>query len=123
MQTAIKPQTFCGRNFSTEDLLMIQEVVTTCGSISRYELAHTICELLEWTRPGGGLKARECKDLLESLEEKKVLELPEKRKTGYIGSQKFKEEVQKEAPYSGLTGSVEEYTPLDVSSFQARRGG
>jgi hypothetical protein len=121
MQTSIKPQTFCGRNFSTEDLLMIQEVVTTCGGISRYELAHTICELLEWKRPGGGLKARECKDLLEILEEKKVLELPEKRKTGYIGSQKFKEEAQEEEPYSGLTGSVEAFSPLDVELIQTRK--
>jgi hypothetical protein len=121
MQTAIKPQIFCGRNFSAEDLLMIQEVVNTCGGISRYELAHTICELLEWKRPGGGLKARECKDLLEILEEKKVLELPEKRKTGYIGSQKFKEETQEEVPYSGLTGSVEEFSPMDVQLIKTRK--
>jgi hypothetical protein len=121
MQTAIKPQIFCGRNFSAEDLLMIQEVVNTCGGISRYELAHTICELLEWKRPGGGLKARECKDLLKILEEKKVLELPEKRKTGYIGSQKFKEETQEEVPYSGLTGSVEEFSPMDVQLIKTRK--
>ncbi|MCF8113842.1 MAG: DUF4338 domain-containing protein [Desulfotignum sp.] len=117
----MKPQTFCGRNFSTEDLLMMQEVVTTCGGISRYELAHTVCELLEWKCPGGGLKARECKDLLEILGEKKVLELSEKRKTGYIGSQKFKEEAQEEVPYSGPTGSVEAFSPLDVELIQTRK--
>lgn len=44
MQTSIKPQTFCCRNFSTEDLLMIQEVVTTCGGISRHELE--VCPLV-----------------------------------------------------------------------------
>ncbi|WP_024336325.1 hypothetical protein [Desulfotignum balticum] len=80
MHTAITPQTFCGRNFSTEDLLMIKEVVTTCGSTSRYELAHTICELLEWKRPGGGLKARECKDLLEILEKKRFWNFRRKEK-------------------------------------------
>ncbi|MCA1793606.1 MAG: hypothetical protein LC660_06995 [Desulfobacteraceae bacterium] len=70
MLRAIKPQKFCGRTFLADELSMIQEIITTCGGISRYELAHTICELLEWKRPGGGLKARECKDLLEILEEK-----------------------------------------------------
>lgn len=121
MLRAIKPQKFCGRTFSADELSMIQEVITTCGGISRYELAHTVCELLEWKRPGGGLKARECKDLLELLEEKKVLELPEKRKTGYIGSQKFKEAVQEEVPYSKLTGSVESFSPLDVELIQTRK--
>lgn len=121
MLRAITPQKFCGRTFSADELSMIQEVITTCGGISRYELAHTICELLEWKRPGGGLKARECKDLLELLEEKKVLELPEKRKTGYIGSQKFKEAVQEEVPYSKLTGSVEAFSPLDVELIQTRK--
>ena len=120
MQRAIKPQKFCGRTFSADDLSMIQEIVTTCGGISRYELAHTICELLEWKRPGGGLKARECKDLLKILEEKKILKLPKKRKTGYIGCQKFKEEVQKKEPYNGLTGSVEAFSPLDVERIQSR---
>ncbi len=121
MLRAIKPQKFCGRTFSTDELSMIQEIITTCGGISRYELAHTICELLEWKRPGGGLKARECKDLLEILEEKKILELPEKRKTGYIDSQKFKEEIQEELPYCRLTGSVEEFSPLDVELIQTRK--
>jgi hypoxanthine-guanine phosphoribosyltransferase len=50
MQT-VKQQTFCGREFTGKDILLIQEVVDTCGGISRRELAHTVCELLEWKRP------------------------------------------------------------------------
>jgi hypothetical protein len=64
MQTAADQQRFCGREFTTEEVSLIQEVVETCAGISRLELAHTVCELLEWKRPGGGLKARECRDLL-----------------------------------------------------------
>jgi hypothetical protein len=120
MLRAIKPQKFCGRTFSIDELSMIQEIITMCRGISRYELAHTVCELLDWKRPGGGLKARECKDLLELLEEKGFLELPEKMKTGYIGPQKFKEGVEDDAPYSGLTGSVEEFVPLDIQLVTSR---
>ena len=47
MQT-IKLQTFCGREFSCEEITLIQEVVATCCSISRRELAHSVYELLEW---------------------------------------------------------------------------
>ena len=31
------------------------------------EIARTICELLRWKRPGGGLKNHECRQLLEQL--------------------------------------------------------
>ncbi len=121
MQTLIKPQRFCGRNFSADDLLMITEIVTTCGGISRNELAHTVCELLDWKRPNGGLKARECKDLLELLENKGILELPEKKQTGNCTPQKFKEEVTgNNEPYCTLSGSVEEFAPLDIQRVRDR---
>jgi hypothetical protein len=39
--TAINQQRFCGREFTTEEVSLIQEVVTTCAGISRLELANT----------------------------------------------------------------------------------
>jgi len=120
MQTMIEQKRFCGRDFTKEEFSLIQEVVGTCGGISRRELAHTVCELLEWQRPGGGLKNRECQDLLEFLEGKGVLKLPEKRRTGYNGPQKRIAEVPCEEPYSILTGSIESFTPLDVQRVQTR---
>jgi len=51
-----KQQRICGRQFSTQEVALIQEVVASCAGISRYELAHTICELLNWKRPTGRLK-------------------------------------------------------------------
>lgn len=120
MQTLIKPQKFFGRNFTTDELLMIREVVGTCEGISRNELAHTVCELLDWKRPRGGLKARECKDVLERLENKGFLDLPEKRQTGYCGPQKFKEARAEKEPYSRLSGSVEEFFPLDIERVRSR---
>ncbi|PIE62523.1 MAG: hypothetical protein CSA25_04880 [Desulfobacter postgatei] len=120
MPTLIRPQRFCGRNFSAEELLMIREVVSTCDGISRNELAYTVCELLNWKRPRGGLKARECNDLLVLLENKGILELPEKRKTGHCGPQKLKKAATNSEPYSKLSGSVEEFTPLDIQRVQCR---
>ncbi len=120
MPTLIKQQRFCGRHFSTDELMMIREVVSTCDGISRNELAHTVCELLDWKRPRGGLKARECNEFLELLEDKGVLELPEKRDTGYCGPQKFKREETDKNPYSSLSGSVEEFAPLDIERVKSR---
>ena len=37
-------QRFCGREFSIGEVSLIQEVVNTCGGISRNELANTVCD-------------------------------------------------------------------------------
>ena len=120
MQTLLKQQKFCGRFFPTDELSMIREVVSSCGGISRNELAHTVCELLDWKRPRGGLKARECYEFLELLENKGILKLPEKRHTGYCGPQKFKEAVTDNEFLSTLSGSVEEFAPLDIQRVRSR---
>ena len=49
------------------------------------EIARTICELLEWTRPNGGLKNHECRQLLERLAAEGVLTLPALRNLGGRG--------------------------------------
>ena len=119
MQT-IKQQTFCGREFTGEEISLIQEVVATCGGISRRELAHTVCELLEWKRPNDRLKARECSDLLELLESKGVLILPDKTRKNKIGSQKIILKSPCVQSSSTLSGSVEEFTPLEIQRVQNR---
>ncbi|MEK7404384.1 MAG: DUF4338 domain-containing protein [Acidobacteriota bacterium] len=49
------------------------------------EIARTVCELLEWKRPNGGLKNHECRQLLERLEAEGMLRLPALRKLGGRG--------------------------------------
>src|ERR1039458_3782750 len=45
------------------------------------EIARTVCELLEWKRPNGGLKNHECRQLLERLAAEGVLTPPELRRS------------------------------------------
>ena len=78
---------FCGQPVAAEDLELIRETVRDCGGLSRTELAYTMCELLGWQRPNGGLKARECRQFLEELEAQGILQLP-----GYKGNaRRYKE--------------------------------
>jgi len=65
---------FSGREFATQDVSLIREVVEGCSGISRTELSYTVCELLEWRRPNGGLKGRECLNFLERLESEGVFQ-------------------------------------------------
>jgi len=121
MQTEKDQQWFCGREFTAEEVSLIQEVVEACTGISRLELAHTICELLEWKRPGGGLKARECRDLLERLERQGVLTLPDKKSCGSSKPRKLIARAEKEQVHSELTGSVEEFAPLEVELVESQQ--
>ena len=121
MQTATDQQRFCGREFTAEEVSLIQEVVETCAGISRLELAHTVCELLEWKRPGGGLKARECRDLLERLDIQGVLTLPDKKPCGSSKPRKLIAPAEEGQVHSELTGSVEEFAPLDVELVESRQ--
>ncbi len=121
MHTARDQQKFCGREFTGEEVSLIQEVVETCGRISRTELAHTVCELLDWKRANGGLKARECRDLLERLESQGVLTLPPKKSSGSRKSRKCITRAGEGQVHSALTGSVEAFTPLDVQLVESRQ--
>jgi len=120
MQTATKQQRISGREFTEEEVSLIQEVVETCSGISRQELAHTVCELLEWKRPSGRLKARECRDLLESLESEGVLKLPRKKSSASSKPRELIAPAKEGQIHCKLTGSVEEFAPLDVELVDSR---
>jgi len=121
MHPAKEPQSFSGRKFTEEEVLLIKEVVETCTGISRTELAHTVCELLNWKRAGGGLKGRECRELLELLEKQEILALPAKQSPGMNKSQKSLAPVEAGRIHSTLRGSVEEFAPLDVQLVKSRQ--
>ena len=113
---------FCGREITREDLSLIREVVETCAGISRTELSHTVCELLEWRRANGGLKARECLDLLERLENQGFLKLPENRQAGpRKGTMRHIALAGDEQSWAGLTGSVGTFLPLDVELVKSAK--
>jgi hypothetical protein len=58
---------FCGREVKPEELDLIRQITREFSTLSLTELAHTLCELLEWRRPNGGLKSRECYVFLLAL--------------------------------------------------------
>lgn len=107
-------QRFCGREYTATEVSLIQEVVDTCPGLSRFELTNTVCERLPWKRPGGGLKMRECRDLLEVLENRGVLTLPAKKSGGNTALRKSRAPAPGGQAYSGLCGSVEAFAPLAV---------
>jgi len=52
---AIVEVTFCGRSFTAQEVELMRVVAHDYAGLGVTEIARTICELLEWTRPNGGL--------------------------------------------------------------------
>ncbi|MGH8533850.1 MAG: Druantia anti-phage system protein DruA [Gammaproteobacteria bacterium] len=74
-----EPLTIAGKTFTAQDVDLIKHLLRSYPHLSRHELAATACELLQWQRPTGRLKTRECRDLLEMLAAREDLDLPPKR--------------------------------------------
>ena len=83
-----KDLSFCGIPVGAAELELIQVTIHDCAGLSRTELAFTVCELLDWRRPNGGLKGHECRQFLEGLETKGILQLPAMKGTARRGKDK-----------------------------------
>lgn len=71
--------TFSGRRFTRKQLAQVQQTVQRFPRLTRAELAHTLCEHLDWKTPNGQDKVESCLSLLEALEAHGVVSLPAKQ--------------------------------------------
>ena len=117
---AVSDQSFAGREFALPELRLIREIVENCAGLSRMELAHTVCEVVGWTRPSGALKARECREFLERLEARGQLRLPAKRARRPQGSRTAVPHTARGEPEPVLLGSVRDVAPLTVTPVRSR---
>jgi len=109
---------FVGRAVGPDDLALIREVVAGCAGLSRMELAHTVCELLGWTRPQGTLKGREAREFLEGLAARGLLSLPAKRPGRPVGARTAVPVTAQGDPGAPLAGTVGEIGPIALEVVQ-----
>jgi hypothetical protein len=103
---------FCGRELKPEELDLIRQITRDFSTLSLTELAFTICELLQWRRPNGGLKSPECYDFLQALHGRGWLPwLSLQPKKLRPRSTVWDEHSDAQAP---LTGSIGEYFPVQL---------
>ena len=81
--------TFFGRTFGSAELELMRQTAREFSALGVTEIARTVCELLDWKRPHGGLKNHECRQLLERLQAEGFLQLPEVRKLGGRGTRRI----------------------------------
>lgn len=108
------PVTFCGRTFTAQEVELMRVVAHDCAGVGVTEIARTVCELLEWTRPNGGLKNQECRQLLERLAAEGVLTLPAVRKLGGRGPRRVALSEQRFEP-EPVECAASECEPLELA--------
>ena len=67
-----------GRDFSTDEIGLIGQVVEELRSASRTQISQEVCRRLDWRQPNGWLKERACRDVLLRLEQDGIVKLPER---------------------------------------------
>lgn len=61
---------FCGQPLQPNEIDLIRQITRDFRQLALTELAHTLCELLQWKRPNGNLKSRECYLFLQALQQR-----------------------------------------------------
>jgi hypothetical protein len=114
---------FCGRALSDAELKLVRQIVGDFPGLSQLELAHTICELLDWRRPNGNLKGPECVDFLRKLESRERLPaLPPPQKTKPSGAHRPLAAEAISDPQAPLRGKLADYQPLRLDRITDTAG-
>ena len=102
---------FCGREVTPDEFDLIRQITREFSTLSLTELANTLCELLEWRRPNGGLKCPECFAFLQTLQERGLLPWlpPLQPKIMRPRRTVWDERSDEQSP---LTGAIGEYLPV-----------
>ena len=107
-----------GLELTAAQIELIAEVVSTCSGLSRAELAGTVCELLDFRRPNGRLKTRECRDLLERLQETGQIRLPKKTAGRPRSSRTSIPHTPAGESQEALSGTLREMAPVRLEKVR-----
>ena len=110
---------FCGRTFGAGELELMRQIAQGFSSLGVTEIARTVCELLEWARPNGGLKNHECRQLLERLQAEGFLQLPELRQLGGRGPRRADISVSCGEPAS-VECAARDCEPLELALVEGQ---
>ena len=110
---------FSGIEVSVAELALVRQIVTDYPRLSIHELSLTICELLDWKRPNGGLKSHECRAWLQVLSDSGIVALPTVRKCGPRRPQQIDTSRPLVTQPSEVSGPASSLEPLRVHMVEA----
>lgn len=104
----------CGRQISKQEIEEIKETVNLCWRLSRYELAQTVSEHLQWYTASGSLKVDACLKLLDKLQTRGVLRLPEKQRGSKGVIQRSLCLTEQKAPQAEIVCELSDLGPIEL---------
>jgi hypothetical protein len=114
----MNPVTFCGRTFRVQEVELMREIAQDYAGLGVTEIARTVCELLDWKRPNGGLKNHECRQLLERLQAAGQLRLPAVRPLGGRGPRRVDVSQLRWEP-EAVECAAKECEPLELAVVES----
>jgi hypothetical protein len=109
---------FCGRPLTEAELALIRDITRECANLAWTELAATLCELLEWRRPNGGLKSRECYLFLRELHRRGWLPWLTTPQPRAHRTPLAKLTAGPAPSYDLLTGPLDRYRPIQLQLIE-----
>jgi hypothetical protein len=115
----IELTTSCGRRVGKAEVEHAREVLELCSGIDRIEIAHTLCEHWGWVGPTGAPQLGACSKLLDKLESRGLLRLPEKkpvnkRKPKPSTTMELSESTKQTLPKQPITCKFSELGPVEL---------
>jgi hypothetical protein len=108
---------FCGHALTESEVDLIRRITREFAKLTVTELAATLCELLEWRRPNGGLKSRECYLFLLELQRRGWLPWLPSVQARQQRARPAKTEQPDPLP-AALTGSLAQYRPIRLELIE-----
>ena len=92
----------------------IKEVTRLCRGLPRHELAHTVCEHLQWLTASGRHKISACMKLLIKLDESGTIELPARQENMVRGPRKKIRHTNETAPQPEIRVGLSAIGPVKL---------
>lgn len=106
--------TFCGQPLKQEQRELICQCASDYSELSLEELAATLCEWMEWYRPSGHLKTRECRELLQELQTHGVISLPPLRTGRPRGAMRAIAHTAQSEPHAAIKENLATLQPVNL---------
>ncbi len=71
---------YCGREFTDEEIKLIQHLIVSIPGINRKKLSQQFCEEVSWRKPDGGLKEMSCRVAFLRMHKDGHIRLPAPRR-------------------------------------------
>lgn len=67
---------YCGKNWTSEDIHQIRQLIASRPDANRARLSRLVCEHFEWSRPNGKLKEMSCRVAMLRMDRDGLIKLP-----------------------------------------------